>query len=340
MRSNRLGPSRTVLVLAVLAACSPEPRWIAVAGPDAAAVLVFDAGLGESDTLAVAPVADVHFGPDGTTLYMVRNHPDAAGITRVARATGLVLEQQALPGDMVSGLWILHDGQTLVASGATALHLLPISLSHPGKSVEICDDPIRGFTPTGVRGRAYAVCGEGRLVEIDTDLEIVVRSISHEPCGTEDVAVSPNGTIVYLLCQGTGTLLYFDRLSLTPFDSVSLGIGGREMALTPSGQKAVITRPDAGEVVVVDLRRRAVDFRLRVGAAWDAAIGMDGRFAYVTAQELRGPGRLIRIDLDGATVSFERQTLAGSVEVTLWPGPESPKLSVPTFQTAEPRRRE
>ena len=37
------------------------------------------------------------------------------------------------------------------------------------------------------------------------------------------VGLSANGTLVYVLCRGTGRLLYLDRVRLTVLDSVELG---------------------------------------------------------------------------------------------------------------------
>lgn len=336
MRSTRLGSncSWAILVTVALAACSPEPRWIAVAGNAGTFALVFDADLTNSDTLrSLGPITGLHFGPDGTTLYLATYGDGGATIARVARATGLVLLQQVSPQDTLSGLWFLRDGRTLVTAGTTTLYFLPASLSDPGKEMEICEEPIGGFTPLGVRDRAYAVCGESTLVEIDTDLQIAVRSATFPPCGAEDVATSPSGTIVYVLCRTTGTLLYIDRLTLAPLDSVDLGVGGHAMALASGGRQAVVSRPDADEVAIVDLRQRTVEARLRVDTPWAVAVGMDGHYAYVTAQR---PGRLLRIDLDGAAVTGERQMLSGPLQITLWPGTESPRLSFPALQPAKP----
>jgi DNA-binding beta-propeller fold protein YncE len=302
---------------------------------------VLETRLTRSDTISAGRATDsrervtaVRFGLDGTTLYLALHSDQNAAVVRLARATGSVLERRSLPEDSVTGLWLLRDGQTLVAAGATTLHFLPADLSDTGRQIAICDGPITGATPFGVRDRAYAICGESTLVEIDSKLEIAVRSASVIPadspdgvvCGTGGVATSPSGSIVYVLCRRSGLLLYIDRLTLIPFDSVDVGAGGQDMALVPGGRRTVITRPSASELVVVDLREREVESRLHVESPWSAAVGMDGRYAYVTTHEDQSPGRLLRIDLESAAVAGDTQALPGPLDITLWPSTHSPKM--------------
>jgi DNA-binding beta-propeller fold protein YncE len=239
-----------------------------------------------------------------------------------------------LSEDSLTGLWPLRDGQTLVGTGTTTLHFLPADLSGPSRQMTVCNEPIMGVTPFGVRDRAYAVCGESTLVEIDSKLEIVVRSAAVTPadsrnepaCRTGAVATSPSGSVVYVLCRDSGMLLYIDRHTLTAFDSVDVSAGGHDMVLVPGGRRAVVTRPDAHELVVVDLREREVVSRVHLEAPWSAAVGTDGRHSYVTTRAIQGPGRLLRIKLESATVVGNTQAVSGSLGIALWPSNASPRM--------------
>lgn len=304
-------------------------------------VLILDTRLERSDTIRVngmsssqAHASAVQFGLDGATLYLALHAGGDAAVLRVGRATGSVLGRQSLPEDSLTGLWPLRDGHTLVASGTTTLRFLPADLSNTGRQITVCDEPITDVTAFGVRDRAYAVCGESTIVEIDRKLEIVVRSASFvsvdsvdgASCGTGGVATSPSGSIVYVLCRQTGRLLYIDRLTLTPFDSVDVGASGHDMVLVPGGRRAVVTRPSANELVVVDLRDREVASRVHLEAPWSAAVGADGHHAYVTTRTIRGPGRLLRINLESSTVTGTTQALQGASGITVWPSTGSPRM--------------
>jgi len=304
-------------------------------------VLILDTRLEHSDTIRVNGMTSsqehasaVQFGLDGATLYLALHGGGDATVLRVARVTGNVLGRQSLPEDSLTGLWPLRDGHTLVASGTTTLRFLPADLSNTGHRIAVCDEPITGVTAFGVRDRAYAVCGESTLVEIDRKLEIVVRSASLLPvdssdgasCGAGGVATSRSGSIVYVLCRQTGMLLYIDRLTLTPFDSVDVGASGHDMVLVPGGRRAVITRPSANELVVVDLHDREVESRVHLEAPWSAAVGADGHHAYVTTRATQGPGLLLRVNLESSTVTGTTQALQGAFGITLWPSTASPRM--------------
>lgn len=276
----------------------------------------------------------VQFALDGATLYLALHTDGGAAVLRVGRVTGKVLGRQSLPESSLTSLWPLRDGHTLVASGTTTLRFLPADLSNTGRQITVCDEPITGVSAFGARDRAYAVCGESTIIEIDRKLEIVVRSASltladsadGASCGTGGVATSPSGSIVYVLCRRTGMLLYIDRLTLTPFDSVNLGGSGHEMVLVPGGRRAVVTRPNANELVVVDLHGREVESRVHLEAPWSAAAGADGHHAYVTTRPIRGPGQLLRINLENSTVTGTTQALRGALGITVWPNTESPRM--------------
>jgi len=294
---------------------------------------VFNSGLTHADTIEVStPPTVLKFGSDGNSLYLASHVDDGTDLARVGRVTGTILQQQRFQGDSITGLWMLSDGRTIVASTPKALRFIPADLSDVGKRIEICDDPVTAFTPADGPERAYAVCGEATLVEVDSRFEMAVRSAfvlvdstGRERCGTAGVAASPSGSVVYVLCR-EGSLLYIDRLTLRPFGVAEVGGGARSLAVSPGGRTAVITRPDADELVVIGVRQREVRFRIHVRSAWAVAVGTDGQTAYVTTHERQGVSRLLRVDLEEAIVSADTETLMGPTGVTIWPDGKSPRM--------------
>ncbi|MGD8725994.1 MAG: hypothetical protein PVH40_00045 [Gemmatimonadales bacterium] len=274
------------------------------------------------------------FGPDGTTLYVAHTAGEHGVVTRVARPGGHVLGLQNVSEPTVSGLWLLHDPRMVIAAGTTSLHLLPADLAGAGSVLAACVDSIVDLTPSSVRHRLYTVCGNDDLVEIDTELAMAVRSASLVPrdsspaatCGASQVALSPSGSIVYVLCRDSGALLLVDRLTLQPFASVDVGPGGLSMALTPDGGHAAITRPGADEVVVVDLPGRAVGTRIRLESPAHAAIGADGRLVHVTRRTESRRGRVTRVTLADGAVRDDTAALPGSLRIAVWPTTRSPSL--------------
>ncbi len=296
--------------------------------------MVFEGWLTGADTLeAGAPPTALKFGSDGNSLYLALHAGDGSELIRVGRVTGGVLQRRRFQGDSITGLWMLSNGRTIVGATPNALLFIPADLSHAGKRIDICDDSVTAFTPSGGQERAYAVCGEATLIEIDSKLEIAIRSASvpadtggGEPCGTAGVATSPSGSVIYVLCREAGKLVYIDRLTLQVFGVADVGADARDLAVSPGGKIAVITRPDADELVVLRVRRREILSRIHVKSAWSVVIGMDERTAYVTTYEGQHPSQLLRIDLDEAIVAARAATLPGSTEVTIWPDGKSPRM--------------
>lgn len=331
--------------------------------PATRSIVLFDRDLRTADTVGPLPAAgprdhttDLLAGSDGTTLYLALQSSDGAVVARVARLTGSTLGLQILPRDSITGMWLLPDARTLVVAAVTnqpsgirqgTLRLLPADVADTGPAVRACSGSVAGFTSLGRRGRAYAGCDMDTIVEIDITLGLAVRTVgvsadpaSQATCGTTDVASSPNGTIVYVLCREAGTLLYLDRLTLTALTEVDVGVGASAVVLTPDGRRAIVTRPPSSEVVVVDLRRREVRSRVIIPDVRRAVIGSESRYAY-TVSTGRGsqPGRLAHIDLENGLLLTERAISATASLLSLWPATGTPHMrwsSLPAFQTPKP----
>ena len=346
MKVDRRTPDFRWVIVALLSttACAPEPRWLAVGGSTSVDVLAPDGGastLTSIDGAAIGTrgrISAIEFGPDGSSIYLGITHSTGSALAWVNRATGVSLERLQLPRDSLTTLRLLKDGRSLAATtvsrgdaSVSALHIIPTDLATLGARISLCSGVAVGLATQGVRDRMYAVCRGDELVEIDHKLGVRVRSVQlsppagRVPCEAADLHTSANGSVVFVLCAGSGTLLYLDRVRLTPYDSLAVGTGGARLARTPEGRYVAITRPSASELVIVDVRRRRIVHRLPIAGASDVTIGIDGRSAFVTAATAT-QRTLYRVTLTTGAVVSQQLTISDARRVAVWPGPKSPKM--------------
>jgi DNA-binding beta-propeller fold protein YncE len=275
-------------------------------------------------------VWDVQFTPDGASLWVALAGDSTAALLEVRRSDGVVLRRMPLAGGAPTLLVVLPDARAVLAATGTAgpgtLHFIPAAGAGGPDLVEPCAGPVRGGAPLTVLDELYVSCAEDAVAELDTKLRVAVRTVPLAPgnveprCGAGEVALSANGTIVFVLCRRSGTLLYLDRVRLTVLDSVAVGEGARGLRQKPDGRRAVVIRPEQDELVVVDFRRRGIVARLDIGGPVGAAVGSSGRWAYVATHRA-----VARLDL--RTVAIDATAEAPSpVAVDVWPGHRSPVM--------------
>lgn len=256
-------------------------------------------------------------------------------------ADGSLLERLDFYRGQPSRLYPVFDGVSVYAltneptdAGTRgSLHVLGYDLTARSEPIALCDTPVRGVTTTRAAEDVFAVCDGDTLVEIDRNLRTRVRVASvpgdsaGTACGASDVAMSSTGTVLFVLCGTTGTILYLDHLTLDPIGGVTVGVGGRRITRTPDGQYVTVLRPDDREVVLVDVRRRAITGRVATRhPPTDAAANSDSRTVFVTAGSAGAPGTLLEIDLATGAVLAETETVTAPVSVSVWPGEESPVM--------------
>lgn len=256
-------------VCAVLAAGAPAPA-VPAAGGDPWLLYVADAGsdsVSVIDTarkavVAVIPVGDapgrVAISPDSTTAY-VTNEGDGT-VSVIDTFTNAVA-----------------DTTTTTTAGATAGPVTAVT------------------TPDG--GTRYAVNPARNWVDvIDTATAAVVATISGggaAPCG---VAISPDGTIVYVANE-SGTVSLIDTASNSVLDM--LAIGGRPcgVAITPDqAPRAVlaVTPAPTGQPTTLDASESTLRFGTVATYTWDFG---DGSVATTTVPSTihtyAAPGRYL-----------------------------------------------
>jgi DNA-binding beta-propeller fold protein YncE len=292
--------------------------------PDLAAADTLDVS---SALLAGERLIDVVAGSDGASLRLVAAGDTAGSIVTVRRRDRRVLERSDLRG--VPTAAALHpDGHTLLVAIAprttetqerSALLFYPLDGARSPTEAELCAGPSRAMAPFRALDRLYAACEGGEVAEVDLKLRARIRTVPlGGRCGPVGAGLSANGTLVYVLCRETGTLLYLDRARLTLFDSLPVGSAVSSLAMTPGRRRAVVTRPLANEVAILDLRRRSVAERIAFGAPTTSTVSGDGRWAYVVGGE-----GVLRIDLSRQRV-LARPGPAAAAVLAVWPGHSSP----------------
>ncbi len=337
----------------LLAACSPSTRLVAVAGGGNTLVLL-DADLTTSYTISLPPgpksmrrVDNVLLGSDGGTVYVAGATGPEGTVLRLRTTDGVTIDQWRLASGMVPrALALLPDSRTLlVASNHVDDQKGVVSFLATDSLIELasltpCQGDVGDLAMLRQGDRVYARCTGAldAVVELDTRLRRIVRTAplgeggpsptSSTRCGPGGIALSRTGTVLFALCSTSGTLLYLDRVTFRPFDSVTVGPGGYRIAVSPRGSRAVLSFPTLNEVVLVDLRGRAVAARLPTPAGPSGVtISPDGRWAFVAARGAEtNLATLLKIDLRSSRVVATTTIPRGSQAVSVWPGRRSPVM--------------
>lgn len=306
-----------------LTGCAPAPRWLAVGTSDA--VVFLD---GRLHQVARAPLPiepqQLAFAPDGASLFI--GAAQGPGLSLLAR---LPREGGALGGTSVEGdvrrLAFTRDGRTLLLAtsrGPTGLMVASTATLAVTRIAIACD--ANDLVATASGERAYLICADGKVVEVDPALQLVVQVADlggREPrCEPAAAALSANGTVLFVACAASGALLYLDRVTLAPFDSLTIPSGARHLAV--SGRHALLTIPGVeGQLVIVDVRARSVQQVVSLPGALNVAVTAAGRRALVTA-----PPRIIEVDVDTGQVLQDTTHAGITGSLALWPGPWEPRI--------------
>ena len=323
--------------LGLLAACSPAPRWVAVAGDGAATILLFSADLSHADTISLQSaldttetVRDVAFAPDGASLWVTVASDSAGALLRVRREDGRAVERLPLAG-VPTVVSVLPDARAVLAAVAGeprgAVHFLPTTSADDPVRLAVCGGEVRDVVPLDALNRLYVICEGDTVAEVDTELRITIRTVplaadaETGTCGAGAGGRSANGTVIFVLCEATGRLLYLDRVRLSPLDSVELGVGVSGMVQTPGWSEAFTVRPAGGRLLVVDLGRRRVRAEVEMPHPTLPSASGDGRWAYGV-----GNGALFRLDVGRAAVDTTVEVPDWAARVAVWPGYRSPVM--------------
>lgn len=135
--------------------------------------------------------------------------------------------------------------------------------------------------------------------------------------GPTDVAVSGQSAYVTLL-KGD-KLIAVDTLSGAVERRISIGKGASRIILSPEGSQALIIRPNAGQIVLLDLQTSDVLGRLNIESPSDAAYTPDGNSAVVVSDKPRR-GAAYLVTTTGELLLADRLKLGGAIsDVTVDP---------------------
>ena len=338
-----------------LAACSPPAHWIAAASEDTQAIKLFksDLSLDHEISLAARDFGDARiltavFARDGASFYVADSRPSGSYLSLIRRSDGRVLVRRELtPGLTPRTLTPTPGARTLIVTaspvpgtGASAILLLSADSLDERSRIEPCE----GYAETMVllpdMHRGYTRChgGKATVVEVDLALGRLVRAVDLDQgaslapatsqCGSGGIALSTSGNILLIPCSTSGMLLYLDRMTLEVLDSIPVGRGAHQIAVSPRRPVALVTSPDSSAVVLIDLARRSVIARIATpGSASAVAVSGDGKMGYVLLPGADSkPGTLIRLDIRARTILNTVTVDPGTRSLTVWPGRWSPAM--------------
>jgi DNA-binding beta-propeller fold protein YncE len=290
-------------------------------------VLLFDGELRPAGHVRLpAPAERLLFAPDGASLFAgISPTAGATVLARFGRGQGVALVSGRALFGAVRRIALAADGQTLlVALGSQiGLGIASTGTLAVERPLAGCDANDLVLTETGER--VYVLCDEDHIAEVDPALRLVVRkallSADSIPCRPRAGALSVNGTVLFVACAASGRLLYLDRVTLKPFDSVAVAPGTARLVLTPDGRRALLANPDAGALAVIDVRARTARRFVAIPGATDIAVAADGR-AFVL-----GARRLVEVDAYEGRVYREIEVDEGARAVAAWPGPAEARMS-------------
>jgi YVTN family beta-propeller protein len=132
--------------------------------------------------------------------------------------------------------------------------------------------------------KAYVTLGTatgGELVFINTNTNSVEGTVTvgQNPFG---VAVTPDGTKIYVANQNSGNVSVVDANTRKVITTITVGMSPLRVAVSPDGSKAIVTNQMSNNVSVIDVRTNSVITTLPVGKEpMGVSISRDGKRAYV-----------------------------------------------------------
>lgn len=323
-------------LLSSVPACSPAPRWIAVADSAGSAVLLLDGRLQPVRELPVSgPPAALESTGDGSSILVgVAAGADGGSLEWLRRADGATILGRDLPGPIRS-LALDREGRRVLAlTGGTrgGLIMLDVRELAPERAIPLCAEPV-SLAFTGEGDRVYVTCAPGSVAEIDPRLNLLVRveiiaADSGRACLAGRSVMSPSGTLLLVPCSKSGRLVYLDRVTLKPWDSLPLAPGISAVAVTPDGIGLVL-QPDSDRVALVHLlsKRRFASVSTPPDPV-DLSLSADAREAFVVASGRGGqPGTLLVIDTHTGGILNRMALPAGAHAVHVWPGERESRMS-------------
>jgi hypothetical protein len=334
--------SAAAAALFILTACSPHPRLIAVAEGERGIGLLDGALVRTGAFEAPASARDehitaVHLSGDGLRVVAALASSTGGSLATLRRLDGGPAGARRLAW-RPTAIQPLADGRMLLVTGTVSADagaggvvvLYDLSDQFAPAAQPVCAARPAGAAVWSEGGRAYVTCPDETIVEIDAALRQVVRSVplprasGTQPCEAAGADLSLAGTALLIACARSGMLLYLDRVTLTPFDSMRVGLGATALAVARGGRTAALAL-SGGELVVVDVPGRRVRARWQlpppVGAV---AMSRDGSWVFAVTRDGSPSAELVKLEVPSGRAAARRALPRGGRALSLWPGSTPP----------------
>ncbi|MDW5549607.1 PKD domain-containing protein [Methanosarcina sp.] len=133
------------------------------------------------------------------------------------------------------------------------------------------------------RTTEHVATDEGAISVIDTATNTLKATV---PVGSlpAGVAVSPDGTKVYVANRGSNTVSVIDAATNTVTATMDVGSGPNGIAVNPDGTKVYVTNMYSDTVSVIDAATNTVTTTVNVGSyPWGVAVSPSGTKVYVSS---------------------------------------------------------
>jgi DNA-binding beta-propeller fold protein YncE len=153
-------------------------------------------------------------------------------------------------------LALTHDGSKLYVGCSTSGEVVPIDVATgiPGDPITVGAGPYSlQITPDGTT--LYVGCGGGELWPIDvaTDVAGAPFVVSGGPVDLQGMAITPDGTAVYLPNFADATVIPVAIPSGVPDTPISVGFNPDAAAITPDGAKCYVANEGETTLTPIDI---------------------------------------------------------------------------------------
>jgi len=284
------------------------------------------------------------FSSGGETVFFTEAKQNSGYVGLVRRYDGVLLGRWQPPNNLVpQNFALLDESRTLLVTlrqvhdqpGPGALSFLSTGTLAEAGRLEVCEGNPDGIAVMRGLSRAYVRCvgDEASVVEIDLELQRTVKTVaigtygatdsvvSGNLCGSGGIALSRTGGVLLLPCNQSGQLMYLDRLTLELLDSVPVGPGMFDIAISPRRSVAALIAPKDTVLMLLNLTARSVIRRSHL-PGFPTALSVDskGQWLFVALQKEGAAGELVRLDMRTGKVEAAAPIPNGVTAVTLWPG--------------------
>ncbi len=182
----------------------------------------------------------------------------------------------------------LSEWRSRVAGGALAILL--------GLTAYAQESAAAGPPAVPVSPKAYVgVFKDNAIAVVDTGTNRVLGTIPVLP-GPHGIVVTPDGHKVYVSSDGASTVSIIDTATDRVVGAVEVGKTPHGLAISRDGRTLLVAGFGTNQAVLIDTATDQVVGRVPVPQPHNAAIGPDGRTAYVASQQ-QGGTALVVLDL-------------------------------------------